>query len=460
MAKLWEKGYKLEALIEEFTVGNDVLLDRALIASDAVASMAHARMLASIGLLTQEEALSLHGELARIIADAPEGRFSIEPSDEDVHTAIERRLTERLGDAGKKIHAGRSRNDQVATALRVYTRDRLFAVQAALISLVETLTALAEREAQTPMTGRTHLQPAMLSSVGLWAAAYAELLADDAALILTAERLNDRSPLGSAASYGVPLPLDRTLVARLLGFREPHHNVLAANNARGKVEAIVLDALDQLGLTLSRFAQDVILFSLPEIGYFRLPMELCSGSSIMPQKRNPDGMELMRGKSATLSSYSFRAKQAIRNLPSGYNRDIQETKEPLLDGLALARRMVAVSELTVERLEVDRERCLAGITAEVFATDDAIDRVRAGASFRDAYREVAEELMLRHGAHPDSGRRDPVAALRERSSLGAPGNLDLAYLQSWVDRAYAGLEERRSHVDAALKELVGAEVRL
>lgn len=454
MAKLWEKGYELESLIEAFTVGNDYLLDRELICADVFGSMAHARMLHSIGLLTSDEEAALHDELRAIADDAKAGTFAIEQADEDVHTAIERRLTERLGEAGKKIHTGRSRNDQVATALRVFTRERLLAVQGALLQLVQTLTDLAEREQSTPMAGRTHLQPAMLSTVGLWAASHAEALADDYGLISAAVRLNDRSPLGAAASYGVPLPLDREMVAAALGFSSVHHNVLAAVNARGKLEAVVLDALDHLGISLSRFAQDVIIFSLPEFGYLKMPKELCSGSSIMPQKRNPDAMELMRGKSATMSSYSFRAKQVMRSLPSGYNRDVQETKEPLLAGLSLSQQMIAVTEMTAARMEVDRNRCRAGIADEVFATDDALARVASGESFRDAYRAVAADVAA--GVAGPSGR-DIEAALAQRSSTGAPGALDLEYLRRWITDERERLQKRGATVSDALRMLAGSD---
>lgn len=467
MAKLWEKGYELDALIERFTVGRDRMLDERLVVADALGSMAHARMLASIGVLSEVESQRLCTELSSIIAEteaeaadtASAARraeamvgFTITPEDEDVHSAIERRLTEALGDVGKRIHAGRSRNDQVATALRIHARERLLTIGSALVELVEALVALADRESQTPVAGRTHLQPAMLSSVGLWAAAHAEELADNLALLSAALDQTDRCPLGSAASYGVPLPLDREMTSRLLGFREPHHNVLATANARGKLESVILTALDQIGLSLSRFAQDVIIFTLPEFGYMRLPAALCSGSSIMPQKRNPDAMELIRGKSATLSSYADRARNTVRSAPSGYNRDVQETKEALLAGLDEAAQMISVAHLTVQRLEVDRGRCKAGIDASLFATDEALKRVRNGMSFRDAYREVAQKV------EQSEMPSDLAVALAERSSTGAPGNLDLDYLSRWAAHSRRSLELRHAHVGSALASLAGRPV--
>ncbi|MCF7929773.1 MAG: argininosuccinate lyase, partial [Spirochaetales bacterium] len=318
MAKLWQKSYQLDSNIERFTVGDDYLLDRKLVSADCLGSIAHARMLASIGLLSQEEEKNLVSELRRIISG--EDSLSIEAEDEDVHTAIENRLTERLGEAGRKIHTGRSRNDQVLTAMRLYTKAAGYRLRHSLIDLSSALLSLAEGHEFLPLPGRTHLQIAMPSSAGLWASAYAEQLLDDAHLLESALELVDRCPLGSAASYGVPLPLDREMTAGLLGFSGPHHNVLAAQNSRGKLEAAVLDALDQAGITINRLAQDLILFSLPELGYISLPDELCSGSSIMPQKKNPDVLELSRARAAVLSAEAGKIKQIVRGLPSGYQR--------------------------------------------------------------------------------------------------------------------------------------------
>lgn len=455
MAKLWEKGYSLDSLIERFTVGNDYLLDRRCLVADAVGSIAHARMLAHIGLLDQGELDSLEKELRAIARDAADGKMEIDRSQEDGHTAIEERLTQRLGESGKKIHTGRSRNDQVLVTTRLFAREALLTIRAAIMSAATALCVVAEREAATPMAGRTHLQPAMPSTVGLWAASHAESLLDDDALLEAAYGLVNRSPLGAAAGYGVPLPLDRQMVADSLGFALVHHNVLAAMSSRGKVEAAFMDAFDQVGLSLSRFAADTILFSLPEFGYFRLPESLCTGSSIMPQKRNPDGLELLRGKAETLSALAQWTKSVVRGLPSGYNRDTQETKEPLLRGVDLVLDMLEVTELTAAQLEVDRVKLTASMTPELFATDLVMERVRNGESFRVAYRKVAENL--------DSvGERefDSADAIAARGSVGAPGNLDLQWDRDQIQKRRSAIESEYARITQAVASLLGFGAKL
>jgi argininosuccinate lyase len=306
-----------------------------------------------------------------------------------------------------------------------------------------------------PMPGRTHLQPAMPSTVGLFFAAHAELIIDTYDLLVPAYRLTNRSPLGSAASYGSSLPLDRELVADLLGFDGVHHNVLAAVGARGHIELAILSALDHLGLALSRFATDVILFSMPEFGYFTIPEELCIGSSIMPQKRNPDGLELLRGKSSVISSYAERVRSILRSLPAGYNRDVQDTKEPLIDGIDLALQMLAVARTTVAALTVNEERLRAGFIPELFAADEATRRVSEGASFRDAYREVAASL-------DELGDRDIDidAHLRLRTSTGTPGNLDLATTTTAVAGRRTELVSDAERVHDAITRLAGGGLSL
>ena len=453
VGKLWQKNYDLDSLVEEFTVGEDYRLDERLVPSDCIASLAHAAMLESIGVLTAGELESLKTALLSIVDAHAAGSFVIRRSDEDCHTAIENALTERVGEAGKKIHTGRSRNDQVLAALRIYTRSALLEVMEEATRLALALAELAERHRLIPMPGRTHMQPAMPSSVGLWAAAFGEGLLDDLALVWAAYMLNDQSPLGSAASYGVPLPLDREMVARLLGFSRLQNNVLYANNSRGKFESAVLDSLDQIGLTLSKLAEDLMLFSMPEFGYFALPPELCSGSSIMPQKKNPDALELVRARSASIGSCAARIKGIVRSLPSGYNRDFQETKEPFFTGMDIALSCVRVMRLTVEKLAVNEDRLRAGFGPEIFATDAAFELVERGRSFREAYREI--------GLHLDRlTQRDPAAAIAARTSLGTSGNLGLELLRSAGDELARRLAVEGNRVAAAVRALAGREVRV
>ncbi len=316
-SKLWSKGYELEPLIERYEAGRNAALDAALVRYDIWGSLAHARMLAATGLLDRAEWQAVHAGLLAMLADAEAGRLQPTTAQEDVHTLVEQALTERLGAAGKKLHTGRSRNDQVLLDLRLYARDQLLGAAEGAIDTAATLLALARRHEWTPMPGYTHMQRAMLSSVGLWAAAYAEALLDDLIPLAAAYALNDQSPLGSAAAYGVPLPLDRALVARLLGFSRVHHNVLTAANARGKIEAAVVGALALLMLDLGKWAQDVLLFTTNEFGFFSFPAELTAGSSIMPQKRNLDALELVRARAHTVIAQQAQMLHTLAGLPSG-----------------------------------------------------------------------------------------------------------------------------------------------
>lgn len=451
MAKLWQKEYSLNSLMEVFTVGNDYLLDQKLVVADCLASTAHGLMLNRIGILTGKEIAALKKGFKKIIELEEKGEFPIRLEDEDCHTAIENFLTSEIIEAGKKIHTGRSRNDQVITALRVWSREYLFTFVEEALSLVKSFTTLAEKSKGVPMPGRTHTQIAMPSSVGLWAGSFAEELTDNISLVINALELIDQSPLGSAASYGVPLPLDREYVAGLLGFSKIQNNVLYVNNSRGKFESIILDSLDQVVLTLSKIAQDLILFSLPEFGYFTLPAELCSGSSIMPQKKNPDGLELIRAKSASLSSYSSEIKNIIRSLPSGYNRDFQETKEPFLKGCDLALQCVQIMNLTVKNLQVNKKNLKEAFTPEIFATDAALELVAGGKSFRDAYRVIGTELGSVKELIPENG-------ISTRTSTGTAGNLSLDKLTVTIHKMEKMVTEHKNRVDKALNSLLDMEI--
>lgn len=453
MAKLWDKGYGLDELVETFTVGNDYVLDLDLLPADAVCSIAHVKTLRRAGILEEDVAAEIVAALSEVVAAAGEGRFPIGRDQEDGHTAIEAFLTDRLGDAGKRVHTGRSRNDQVLTALRLYTKDSLLQLRRATLSLADRFAEFAERHAAVPMVGRTHLQPAMPSTVGLWADHYAALLEDDAAGFADALRRTDRCPLGAAAGYGVPLDLDREYTARILGFREAQDNVIAAIDGRGKEEASVIAAVVQTALTLSRFAQDVILFSLPEVGYFRLDQELCSGSSIMPQKRNPDIFELMRARCSRPLGYLQQVASLTIALPSGYNRDVQDTKEPLLRSLADGIELVAVAQRGLEGITVDEDALRRGFHPGVFATDAALERVAAGIPFRDAYREVAESIELLTD-------RDPATTIGNRTALGTAGNLRATARRSRLARDLAELGEAERHFHERVADLAGGPVRL
>lgn len=453
MGKLWDKGYSLEKLVEVFTVGEDHVLDKRLVAADSIASTAHAKMLSSLNILTESEFSALKTELLAIIREHDNGGFSITREDEDCHTAIENRLVEKLGETGKKIHTGRSRNDQVLAALRLYTKFYLFRIMEEVLSLADRFFFFAEEYEAVPMPGRTHLQTGMPSSVGLWAAAFGEELLDYYGLLETAFTLNDQCPLGSAAGYGVPLPLDRELTARLLGFDRVQHNVAYVQNSRGKIESTVLNALDMVLSALSKAAWDIILFSLPEFGYFILPKELCSGSSIMPQKKNPDVLELVRSKAAMVGGYAEQMRNIVRHLYSGYNRDFQDTKGPFLRGMDLGLLTVAAMELTMRRLEVNDSRLAEGFTPDIYATDRAIELVREGKSFRDAYRMVAENLG-------ELESRKPVETLKTRTSTGTAGSLGIETMRGRVDEKRSKLQQSREKGEAAITGLMGERISI
>lgn len=448
MAKLWQKDYHIDALIEDFTVGRDYLLDTALVTADCLGSLAHAGMLGKTKLITEDETHEITSALTSILKEHIETPLPIQKSQEDCHTAIEERLIGILGNTGKRIHTGRSRNDQVLTAMRLFNRDFLLKLMDSLDVLINTLLDFAEKNKNVPVPGRTHLQVAMPSSVGLWAASYAEESLLNMQMLRNAYELNDSCPLGAAASYGVPLPLDRGLTAELLGFSRVQNNVLAVNNSRGKMEAIILDALEHIMLTFSRMAQDLILFSLPELGYFSIPDALCSGSSIMPQKKNPDALELLRAKASTMASYNTQVKSVLRNLFSGYNRDLQETKEPFLKATMLAFSSISVMKMTVTHLKVNEDKCAAGFTPEIFATDKALELVSEGMTFRDAYKKVGLSLN-------ELKNRNPAESLLTRTSQGSPGNLrlDIPVDESSRNRKYIEMETAR--LDTVYKKLCG-----
>jgi len=440
---------KIEKDVLSFTAGRDVELDMNLIRQDCLGTAAHVTMLSQIKppVLTKTDRTKIIRELKKIIAQADEGKFKIRLADQDVHLAVERTLTEALGDLGKKVHTARSRNDQVATDLRLYAKEELLFTLAEAAELVGAVLAFAKRHEKVPMVGRTHMQPAMPSSVGLWAAAHAESLLDDCALLVNAYELNDQCPLGSAASYGVPLAIDRELTADLLGFSRPTQTTLYANNARGKLEAIVLSACSQVMLSLSRFAQDLILFTMPEFGYFTLPDELCTGSSIMPQKKNPDVLELVRAKASRVKACESAVCDLVKNSAGGYNRDLQDAKEPFMEGLAMTRACLCVLAPFVKAIGVNRKALKAGFTPDIFATDRALELVGEGMAFRDAYDYVKANLGELENV-------DPAEAIAKKIHLGAPLGIDWDALKGRGKAAVEFVREERKTFDRAIKKLL------
>ena len=447
MAKLWQKNYTLDSMMEHFTVRNDYIYDEELVVSDAIGSAAHAKGLNKIGILSDEECRKLLAGLDRIVQLRQSDSFPITVSDEDCHTAIEGFLTNELGDTGKKIHTGRSRNDQVQTALRIYMREAALKLSSASLGLSASLIKLAEENKDVPMPGRTHMQIAMPSSVALWALSFAEEILEETGMLLSLYDVIDQSPLGSAASYGVTLPLDREYTASLMGFRKVQNNVLYANNSRGKFEAFFLDHAEYIALTISKLAQDLMLFTLPEFGYFSLPRELCTGSSIMPQKKNPDGLELARSRTSLIGSCSMRVKSIIRALPSGYNRDFQDTKEPFIEGFRSALELVMITDEMIQGLEVHPDNLIAACTPELYATDRVMEKVLSGGNFRDSYKDVGLNLDKVQG-------EDPVASLGKRTSVGTAGNLMIEKDEAWLAELSERVEGEMGRLSSIYSSLI------
>jgi argininosuccinate lyase len=383
-----------------------------------------------------------------VIGEIRAGRFAITAEDQDVHLAVERVLTERLGDLGRKVHTARSRNDQVAVDLRLVARERLADCMEAAAELALSLLVFGRRHACLPMVGRTHLQPAMPSSVGVWASAYAESLWDDLRLMHAVFELNDVCPLGSAAGYGVPLRTDRRMTARLLGFARPHANVMHASNARGKCEAAILGVLAQAMLTLSRMAEDLVLFGMPEFDYFELPAAFCTGSSIMPQKRNPDVLELVRAKAARVAADGAVVQEIVRALPGGYSRDLQETKAPFLEGMQTTVASLRVMRRLVEGVRPKPASLRRGFSAGVFATDRALELVVGGMPFRGAYDEVKRTL-------PALAATDVDGAVIRRFGPGGTAAVDWGAIRRGVTLEKGFARGRRRAYHRKVSDLLG-----
>ena len=433
----------------DYTVGDDPVLDMDLVRWDCLGTAAHVTMLSEMPVtppvVTQEEAARVRAALADVVADR---FFVVREQDQDVHMAVETRLTETLGDLGKKIHTGRTRNDQVAVDVRLHIKDQLLGLEGELADLAAALVDFGKVHDRVPMVGRTHLQPAMPSSVGVWATGHAEMILDQTANLEAAYTLNDACPLGSAAGYGVPLPLDRQRTSDLLGFARPLHNVFGASMGRGEDEAALLSALAQLMAVLSRLAEDMILFSMPEFGYFTLPRAYCTGSSIMPQKYNPDVLELVRSKTAQVLGLATAALSMLHAMPGGYNRDLQDCKGLYMKGLSITRTTLRILAKFVRGLGIDEAKLRAGFIPGVFATDVALRKVAAGTPWREAYHQVRDNLEA-------LATEDPDAAVAAKTHAGATAGLDYALYAGRVAALRTSVAARMEQFEAKMKELLG-----
>ncbi len=392
--KLWEKGYGLDKDIEKFTIGDDPTLDQNLVSYDCIASIAHANMLQKEGLLTDKESKDMIAVLNDIIHLSSQGNFII--TEEDCHTQIEKNLIEKLGDVGKKIHTARSRNDQVLTAMRLYEKDEMTSLSGLISFLQKSLHDRSKTDLVFP--GYTHMQKAMPVPVAVWLGSFSCSLEDSKILLDQLIALINKNPLGTAAGFGVPVfDIDGSKTMEELGFSGFFKNPMHAQLSRGKYEAMIIDVLSQIMFDLNKLATDLILFSMDEFGYIVLPENICTGSSIMPQKKNPDVLELVRAKYHVVIGNSVSVKGMIGNLMSGYNRDLQLTKGPVMESFEVTKSCLKIMKVVIDSMIFDERRCKDALSKEIYATEKAYDLVKEGIPFRDAYKKVAEEISQKKG---------------------------------------------------------------
>lgn len=435
-AQLWAKGLPLNEVIHRFTVGDDPALDLILAPFDAVGSAAHAWMLASVGLLEKADAEALVAELKTIRDLAKSRAFTITVEQEDCHTAIETHLTKKLGEAGRRIHLGRSRNDQVIVALRLFYRNALLDLGDGIAALVQAFLDFSIKNQRVPMPGYTHLRRAMPATFGLWGAAFAEGLLEELEALKAVQARLDKCPLGSAAGFGVPLPLDRALTAELLGFGTVQRSVVDVQNSRGRHELAILHWLNSVAFVMEKAVWDLALFSTEEFGFLALPDAFTTGSSIMPQKRNPDVLELLRGRMGGLRGLAHQVEQIAVGLPSNYHRDLQLLKQPMFAALATGAQAISIFTQVIASLTVNEEKAGAACGDDLFAAQKAFELVRQGLAFREAYQVVAQQIQ--------AGEYTPDRAAPLATHVGCSEQLGLDQTQLELDEQRAWIHAKRS----------------
>ncbi len=419
-------------MIEQYTVGRDRELDMRLAQYDVEGSIAHITMLQSIGLLAAEELKTLVSELQKIKSEILEGNFEIEEGVEDIHSQVEMLLTRRVGDMGKKIHSGRSRNDQVLVDLKLFLRDEIKGIAADVKALFDRLQSLSEQHKGVLMPGYTHLQVAMPSSFGLWFGAYAESLIDDMRLLCAAYDTVNQNPLGSAAGYGSSFPLNRTMTTELLGFEAMHYNVVAAQMSRGKSERSTSYAIASIASTLAKFAMDVCLFNSQNFSFVSFPDKYTTGSSIMPHKKNPDVFELMRGRCNRLQSLPNEVSLLTTNLPLGYHRDLQLLKDVLFPATEEIRRSLTMCDFMLQHIEIKGQILDDDRYNYLFTVEDVNKLVLEGVPFREAYKSVGLEVH--------EGRYTPTKEVHHTHE-GSIGNLCTAQIAAKMDKVYSQISK-------------------
>jgi len=442
--KLWDKGTSVNSLIENFTVGKDREMDLYLAKFDVLGSIAHAKMLQSINLLTMSELVELQAELVKIYQIIESGAFRIDDGVEDVHSQIELMLTQKLGDVGKKIHSGRSRNDQVLLDLKLFTRSEIQKLVGSVNELFGKFLSKAEANKQYLMPGYTHLQVAMPSSFGLWFSAYAESLVDDLVLLYAAYQITNQNPLGSAAGYGSSFPLNRQMTTDLLGFKSMNYNVVYAQMGRGKMEKTVAFALSSIASTISKFAFDVCLFMSQNFGFVSLPDELTTGSSIMPHKKNPDVFELVRSHCNKIQAIPYQISLMTNNLPSGYFRDLQILKEVFLPAFQELSDCISIAGFAIDHMTINTNIMADERYKYVYSVEDVNKLVMQGVPFRDAYKQVGTQI--------NSGTYEPSREVSHTHS-GSIGNLCLDEIAEKMNHAIMAFEFEQ--FEKAYSELLG-----
>lgn len=412
--KLWDKGYTTDNLVEKYTIGKDRELDLKLAEYDVLGSLAHTKMLYEVGLLKEDEIVAIQNGLNEILTSITEGVFEIDPEFEDVHSKVEHLLVSKIGEPGKKIHMARSRNDQVLVDLHLYTKVELEKIKQKMNLLFDEFLFLSERHKEVLLPGYTHLQVAMPSSFGLWFGAYAEVLIDDLYFVNVAYKVADQNPLGSAAGYGSSFPINRDLTTKLLDFSTLKYNVIAAQMSRGKLEKSVTMALSSLAGTMNKFATDACLYMSQNFDFIGLPKELTTGSSIMPHKQNPDVFELMRAKCNEIQSIPLQLQLMTTNMSSGYFRDYQLLKEPFLKAIELTHQNLDMLLYTLKQIQVKETKVNEDKYNFLFSVDTLNARVQEGLSFRDAYKEIGQEIL--------SGNYVPNKEVNH-THIGSLGNL-------------------------------------
>ena len=442
--KLWQKATGSKKEVEQFTIGRDPEFDIILAPFDVLGSMAHAHMLAKIGLLTQEDNLILQKGLKEIYYEIEHGKFSIAPGVEDVHSQVEFLLTERYGEVGKKLHSGRSRNDQVLVDLKLYYRAAIRELVAETKTLFELLIELSEKHKNDLMPGYTHTQLAMPSSFGLWFGSFAEGLTEDLGLLKAAFDLSNKNPLGSAAGYGSSFPLDRTMTTELLGFSDLHHNVINAQNSRGKTERTLAFALAGIAATLNRLATDVCLFMNQHFAFISFPDDLTTGSSIMPHKKNPDVFELIRAKTNQIQGIPTTVSFLLTNMSTGYHRDMQLLKEEIFPGIEKLKSCLAMSTYMLKSIRVRQDILQDTFYKHLFSVEVVNELVLQGVPFRDAYKRVGLEI--------ENDQFSPDQNQIKHTHEGSIGNLGTEAIQGKLKKALGGFAFEK--IDSAINDLL------